>query len=134
MPSASLASVQPTQISLEPDLHPLYPTAAHTAVLLSSHSGLDPAQKAELVSHSLTRACVFGELSVIQYLLADPQAQAHVDLTIRDEDGLGLIGLTIHGFGAESDRDIEREECVRLLVQQGADLGPDIGKYHLFIV
>ncbi|KNZ78519.1 Dilute domain-containing protein C25B8.08 [Termitomyces sp. J132] len=42
-----------------------------------------------------------------------------------DEDGLGLVSLAIHGFGAESERDVEREECVRLLIAQGADLGAD---------
>jgi hypothetical protein len=114
--------------SPEPDLHPLYPTTAYVALLLSSHSGLAPVQKAELVAHCMARACVFGELSVLQYLLSDPQAQGYVDLSIRDEDGLGLISLAIHGFGAESERDVEREECVRLLIAQGADMSPDNGK------
>lgn len=70
---------------------------------------------------------MFGELSVLQYLVSDPQAQPHVDLGIRDEDGLGLVTLVIYGFGADSDRDVEREECVRLLIAQGADLGADKG-------
>ncbi|PFH50797.1 hypothetical protein AMATHDRAFT_60449 [Amanita thiersii Skay4041] len=112
-------------LSPEPDLHPLYPTTSYIASLLSSHSGLAPAQKAELVSHCLTRACVFGDLTILQFLLSDPQAQIHVDLGMRDEDGLGLVSLTIHGFGSESERDVEREECVRLLVAQGADMRPD---------
>jgi hypothetical protein len=111
----------------EPDLHPLYPSTAHIALQLSSHSGLSPDQKSRLVAHCLTRACVFAELSVLQYLLSDPQAQAYVDLGMQDEDGLGLVSLTIHGFGAESERDVEREECVRLLITQGADLKPDKG-------
>ncbi|KAK0198200.1 DIL domain-containing protein, partial [Armillaria mellea] len=97
-----------------PDLHPLYPSTAYIAVLLSSHSGLTPDQKAELVVHCLARSCIFGELSVLQYLLSDPQAQSYVDLGIQDEDGQGLISLAIHGFGAESERDVEREECVLL--------------------
>ncbi|KAF8898830.1 DIL domain-containing protein [Infundibulicybe gibba] len=112
-------------LSPEPDLHPLYPTTAQIAILLSSHSGLAPAQKRTLVTHCLARACVFGDLSILQYLLLDSQAQIHVDLTSRDEDGVGLISLTIHGFGAESERDVEREECVRFLIAQGADLTAD---------
>ncbi|KAG5722125.1 hypothetical protein E4T56_gene3764, partial [Termitomyces sp. T112] len=111
--------------SPEPDLHPLYPSLAYIASLLSSNSGLSPNQKAELVAHCLTRACSFGELIILQYLLSDPHAQPHVDLGMCDEDGLGLVSLAIHGFGAESERDVEREECVRLLIAQGADLGAD---------
>lgn len=112
----------------EPDLHPLYPSPGQIAHLLSPHSGLDPLQKAVLVSHSLSRACLFGDLSLLQYLLFDHQAQPFVDLGARDEDGLGLVSQSIQGFGAESDRDIEREECARLLIAQGADvLNPDEG-------
>lgn len=127
MASSSLRSVD---LSPEPDLHPLYPTTAHIAVLLSSHSGLTPDQKAELVRHCLTRACLFGELPILQFLLSDSQAQAYVDLGTRDEDGLGLVSLAIHGFGAESERDVEREECVRLLIAQGADTSPDLCEHH----
>ncbi|TFK77177.1 hypothetical protein BDN72DRAFT_830341 [Pluteus cervinus] len=123
MPSAS--SLQQSDFDPGPDLHPLYPSTPHIAVLLSSHSGLNPDQKAELVSHCLSRACAFAELPLLQHLLLDPQAQVHVDLNVRDDDGIGLVSLTIHGFGAESDRDVEREECVRLLVDQGADLSAD---------
>ncbi|GLB36057.1 putative DIL [Lyophyllum shimeji] len=118
-------SGQPLDLSPEPDLHPLYPSLTHIASLLSSNSGLAPDQRAELVAHCLARACVFGELVILQYLLSDPHAQVHVDLGMRDEDGLGLVSLAIHGFGAESDRDVEREECVRLLIAQGADLQAD---------
>ncbi|KAJ7596949.1 DIL domain-containing protein [Mycena floridula] len=118
-------SMQPLDLTPSPDLHPLYPTIPLLSEFLESHSGLSPDQKTELVRHSLYRAAVFADLSVIQFLLGDPQAQAFVDLGIRDEDGLGLVSLTIHGFGAETERDVEREECVRLLIAQGADLGPD---------
>ncbi|KAG5647640.1 hypothetical protein DXG03_008993 [Asterophora parasitica] len=118
-------SLQQLDLAPEPDLHPIYPSLTHIASLLSFNSGLAPAQRAELVAHCLTRACVFGELVILQYLLSDPQAQVHVDLGMRDEDGLGLVSLAIHGFGAESDRDVEREECVRLLIAQGADLQAD---------
>ncbi|THV07697.1 hypothetical protein K435DRAFT_825490 [Dendrothele bispora CBS 962.96] len=122
---ASPTSINSFDLDPEPDLHPLYPSTAHIAVHLSSHSGLNPDQKAELVRHCLSRACVFAELSVLQYLFTDPQAQSYLDLSICDDDGIGLVSLTIHGFGSDSERDVEREECVRLLIQQGADLGPD---------
>lgn len=68
---------------------------------------------------------------MLQHLLTDPQAQAHLDLSVRDEDGLGLVSSAIQGFGGDSDRDIEREECVRLLVAQGADMQPDNGSLTL---
>nr|GAT44119.1 predicted protein [Mycena chlorophos] len=112
-------------LEIIPDLRPLFPQTVYIAELLSANSGLTPDQRAELVSHSLTRACVFAELNVLQFLLADQQAQPYVDLGVRDDDGIGLVTLAIHGFGAESDRDVEREECVRLLISQGADLSPD---------
>lgn len=122
-------STQPIDLSPEPDLHPLYPTIAQISQQISSDSGLHPSQKAELIAHSLTRACAFGDISVVQYLLTDAQTQAYVDLGLRDEDGVGLISLAIHGFVGDSDRDVEREECVRLLVSQGADLTADKGEY-----
>ncbi|KAF9244617.1 DIL domain-containing protein [Melanogaster broomeanus] len=106
----------------EPDLHPLYPSPAQIANLLSPHSGLDPSQKTVLLSHCLSRACLFSDLALLQYLLTDHQAQPYVDLGARDEDGLGLISQAIQGFGSESDRDVEREECVRLLIVQGTDV------------
>ncbi|KAF9535373.1 DIL domain-containing protein [Crepidotus variabilis] len=112
-------------LSPEPDLHPLYPTVALVSTQISSHLGLTPEQKAELIAHSLTRSCAFGDLSLLQFLLSDPQAQAHVDLGNRDDEGVGLISMAIHGFGGDIDRDIEREECVRLLASQGADLSAD---------
>lgn len=124
-----MASTSLTRLDLspEPDLHPLYPTTAYISSLLTSQSGLAPTQRTELVSHCLTRSCTFGELPVLQHLLTDRQAQPYVDLGFRDEDGLGLVSLTIHGFGADSERDVEREECVRLLIAQGADMQADIG-------
>jgi hypothetical protein len=83
------------------------------------------------VAHCVTRACAFGDIAVLSYLLGDHEAQLYVDLGIRDEDGVGLVSLTIHGFGADSERDVEREECVRLLIAQGADVSADKGEYHL---
>ena len=59
--------------------------------------------------------------------MTEPHARVHLDLGVRDEDGLGLISLAIHGFGGDNDRDVEREECVRLLVTHGADMQPDNG-------
>jgi hypothetical protein len=121
------ASIRQLHFSPEPDLNPLYPTTSYIAPLISPHSSLSSPQRATLVANSLTRACVFGELSVLQYLISDPQAQPHLELGFQDEDGQGLVTLVIHGFGADSDRDVEREECVRLLVGQGAYIGTDKG-------
>ncbi|KAL4069680.1 DIL domain-containing protein [Scleroderma yunnanense] len=106
----------------EPELHPLYPSPNQVALLLSPNSGLDPSQRMELVSHCLSRACLFGDLSLLQYLLTDTQSRPYIDLGSRDDDGLGLVSQTIQGFGAESERDVEREECVRLLIAQGANI------------
>lgn len=114
--------------SPEPDLHPLYPTMPYISEQLSSHSGLSPSQRAELIAHCMSRACAFGDLQIIQYLLSDSNTQAYIDLSSRDEDGIGLVSAVIHGFGAESERDVEREECVRLLIAQGADVTADKGK------
>lgn len=115
----------------EPDLHPLYPSPVQIAHLLSPHSGLDPSQKAILVRHCLSRACLFGDFALLQYILTDHQSQQYVDLSTRDEDGFGLISLAVQGFGSESEREVEREECVRLLIAQGADVSDaDNGKWR----
>ncbi|KAI0361327.1 hypothetical protein OH77DRAFT_1417565 [Trametes cingulata] len=113
------SAIGPVDLTVEPDLQPLYPTPAQISDLLSPNVGLSPSQKAELVTHSLVRACVFADITLLSFLLSDPQAQAFVDLSKQDEDGLGLISIAILGFGSESERDIEREECVRLLVSEG---------------
>lgn len=81
------------------------------------------------MNHCMTRSCVFADLTVLLYLLADPHAQAYIDLGVRDEDGLGLISIAILGFGSETERDVEREECVRLLVARGADISGDSGMF-----
>jgi len=112
----------------EPDLHPIYPTTSQLSNLLSSQSGLDPTQKSELVRHCLKRASLFGDPSLAQFLLRDAQAQTFVDLSLKDDDGVGLVSLAIQGYGGDPDRDIEREECIRFLVSQGADLSADEGK------
>jgi Ankyrin repeats (many copies) len=124
--------LQQLDLSVEPELHPLYPNPVQIQPLLSANSGLSPLQKTELVVHCISRACLFADLAVLQYLVSDPQAQAYVDLGVRDEDGLGLVSLTIYGFGAESERDVEREECVRFLISQGADVNAaDNGEQQL---
>lgn len=127
--ASSSSPVSQMSIAVEPDLQPIYPTPAQLAHLLSPNVGLSPKQKAALVSHCLTRASVFGDFSLLSYILSEPQAQPHIDLGKQDEDGLGLLSILILGFGLESERDVEREECVRLLIAEGADVNqPDIGK------
>ena len=116
------SSFAPADFFVEPDLQPLYPTPTQISDLLSPNVGLAPSQKAELVTHCVLRACVFADISLLSFLLTDPQAQQYVDLSKQDEDGLGLISIAILGFGSESERDIEREECVRLLVSEGCDV------------
>ncbi|TFK92779.1 hypothetical protein K466DRAFT_539135 [Polyporus arcularius HHB13444] len=118
----SSSSLSPDDFVVEPDLQPLYPTPAQISDLISPNVGLAPSQKAELVTHCLVRACVFGDMPLLSFLLTDSQAQQHVDLSKQDEDGLGLISIAILGFGSENERDIEREECVRLLVSEGCDV------------
>ncbi|KAI0348366.1 hypothetical protein BDW22DRAFT_1385642 [Trametopsis cervina] len=124
--ASSSSAVSQVNITVEPDLQPIYPTPAQLAHLLSPNVGLSPNQKADLVSHCLTRACVFGDFSLLSYLLSEPQAQPYIDLGKQDDDGLGLVSTTILGFGSESEREVEREECVRLLIAEGADINlPD---------
>lgn len=114
----------------EPDLHPLYPVPNDVARLLSLGSGLSPDQKSTLVAHCMTRACVFADLSFFQYILHDPQAHPFLDLNHQDEDGQVYISVIIEGFGSDSERDVEREECVRLLITEGADVNvPDKGTF-----
>ena len=120
--ASSSESMGRVDLTVEPDLQPLYPTPSQLAHLLSPNVGLSPSQKAELVSHCLTRSCAFGDFTLLSYLLSDPHAQPFIDLGKQDEDGLGLISIAILGFGSEGERDVEREECVRLLVAEGADV------------
>lgn len=119
---ASTSTLPPVDLQVEPDLQPLYPTPAQISHLLSPNVGLSPSQKEELVAHCLTRACIFGDFALLSYLVLDPVTQAFIDLSKQEEDGLSLISITILGFGSDSERDVEREECVRLLVSEGADV------------
>jgi hypothetical protein len=105
----------------EPDLHPLYPEPQCVQRLLIE-PGLSSQQKQTLVEHSLLRACTFADLPLLSFLLSDLRPRPYVDLNLRDEDGLSLVSITIVGFGTVTDRHMEREECVRLLIQEGADL------------
>ncbi|EJD03989.1 uncharacterized protein FOMMEDRAFT_83167 [Fomitiporia mediterranea MF3/22] len=110
----------------EPDLHPLYPVPSEVARLLAAGTGLSPEQKSTLIQHCMTRACVFGDLTFFQYILHDRQAHPFLDLNHQDEDGMVYVSVIIEGFGSESERDVEREECVRLLIAEGADVNiPD---------
>lgn len=116
---------------IEPILHPIYPSSFQIASLLSPDFGLSPSQKSTLISHCLNRASVFADLSILHYILHDSVARASVDLNLQDEDGLVLISVIILGFGSDSERDIEREECIRLLISEGADVSvPDKGLYN----
>ncbi|KAG8950964.1 hypothetical protein FRC03_012690, partial [Tulasnella sp. 419] len=102
-----------------PDIHPLYPTPVLLQELLASE--LDIPQRQTLIAHSLLRAVSFGDIALVTYIIRDDQARPHVDLSIVDEDGLGLISQAILGFGEESEKDVEREEVVRMLISEGAD-------------
>lgn len=125
--SSLSSSLHDSAPSLEPDLHPLFPSPATLDPLVSTPN-LSRSQKQKLVQHSLSRACTFGDLTLLVYLLSDSDARQYVNLSVQDDDGLGLISVVILGFGAETERDIEREECIRLLVNEGADVNlPDKG-------
>jgi hypothetical protein len=110
-------------------LTPSLPTPGLLAVHLSSHSQLTDEEKLALVAHSLHRACLFGDQGLLTFLLHDPTVRPLVSVDTYDEDGISLASLAIQGFtpslepgDTDIERDVEREECVRLLVQQGADI------------
>ncbi|KAH7340418.1 DIL domain-containing protein [Rhizoctonia solani] len=109
-------------------LLPSLPTPALLAVHLSSDSKDTEDEKRALVAHALNRGCLFGDQGLLTFLLHDPAARALANLDAKDEDGVSLVSLAIQGFTPRleheenDERDVEREECVRLLVQQGADI------------
>ena len=111
----------------QPDLHPLYPTPSILSSQLSVSGTLTPEECATLVNHCLIRACVFGNLSLLTFILHDGRCNKWIDLEQRDEDGVTPIGVCIMGFRPHDDevdleREKEREECVRLLIRQGVEL------------
>ncbi|KAF8610615.1 hypothetical protein BDV93DRAFT_463648 [Ceratobasidium sp. AG-I] len=117
-------------------LTPSLPTPALLAIHLSSHSQRTDEEKRALVAHSLHRACLFGDQGLLTFLLHDPVARSLVSLDACDEDRVSLVSLAIQGFtpslepgDTDIERDVEREECVRLLVQQGAnvEIGDSLG-------
>lgn len=65
---------------------------------------------------------MFGDITLLTFLLHNSVSRNYVDLSVVDEDGLGLVSQAILGFGEESEQDIEREETVRMLIAEGADL------------
>ena len=69
-----------------------------------------------LVTHCMTRACVFADLSFFQYILHDPQAHPFLDLNYQGEDGLVYLSIIMEGFESEADRDVERQEYLCLLI------------------
>jgi hypothetical protein len=112
------------------DLHPLYPTPDYLSQHLSGSGTLSPEERTTLVNHSLARACTFADLTLLTFLLNDERCNKWVDLELKDEDGATLVSVCIMGFrGLEAqreehdvEREMDREECVRLLVKEGADL------------
>lgn len=122
---------QTIDLTPKPDLQPIYPTPSQVSVLISPSSSLTPAEKRAFVAHCLHRACIFGDLALLSYLLADPHVRPFVDLDVQDEDGFGPITTIIMGFGSDSDREVEREECIRLLIAEGADINhKDLGMIY----
>lgn len=105
----------------QPDLNPIYPTP-QTLVELLDGPALTIEQRRSLVAHSLSKAVLFGDIALLTFILRSSLTSNHVDLSVADDDGLGLVSQAILGFGEESDRDIEREESVRLLISEGADV------------
>lgn len=111
----------------QPDLHPLYPTPLILSNQLSVSSTLTPAECTTLVNHSLIRACTFGDLALLTFILHDGKCNKWADLELKDEDNVTPIGICIMGFrpndgDADLEREMEREECVRLLIKQGVEL------------
>lgn len=132
--SSALHNNPALALTPDPDLRPLYPSPATLDPLVSNPS-LSSSQKQKVVQHSLIRACTFGDLTLLVYILSDSDARQYVDLSLQDDDGLSLISNVVLGFGAETERDIEREECIRLLVNEKADVNlPDKGKQNNSII
>ncbi|KAG8858754.1 hypothetical protein FRB96_004891 [Tulasnella sp. 330] len=108
-----------SELSPGPDLYPLYPTAQGVDGVLNS---LTIDQRHTLAAHALSRAILFADIALLTYLLRTKRTRVLMDLSIKDEDGLGLVSQAILGFSQDIERDIEREECIRLLISEGADM------------
>ncbi|KAF8319361.1 hypothetical protein DL93DRAFT_2132412 [Clavulina sp. PMI_390] len=110
----------------ELDLSPPYPTPASLSQQFASKV-LSIDQRKSLVNHSLSRACLFADLTLLSFLLTNPISKPLLDLSAKDEDGLSIISQSILGFGDDSDRTVDREECIRLLISNGVSVDePDL--------
>ncbi|KAG8984303.1 hypothetical protein FRB90_005414 [Tulasnella sp. 427] len=107
--------------TLQSDLHPIYPTP-QTLVELLDGIALTDDQRSTIVAHSLSKAVLFGDIALLTFILRGSLTRNLVDFKVVDDDGLGLVSQAILGFGEESERDLEREEVVRLLISEGADI------------
>src|SRR5258708_9403053 len=103
------------------DLSPPYPTPASLTVQLTS-TVLSVEQLKQLVQHSISRACLFADLSLLNFLLESDVSKNYVDLNFKDEDGLCIISQSIIGFGEQNDCCVDREECIRALMSCGASI------------
>ena len=103
------------------DLAPPYPTAASLTAQLTS-SILSVEQLKQLAQHSISRACLFADLSLLNFLLESDVSKKYVDLNFKDEDGLCIISQSIVGFGEQNDSSVDREECIRALMTHGASI------------
>ena len=116
----------------ELDLSPPYPTVVSLLPQLSNKVFTSD-QRRSLVKHALGRASLFADLTLLTFILQHPLSKDLVDLTAQDEDGLNIISQSIVCFGEESDRSVDREECIRLLILHGAAIDtPDnsMGSAH----
>lgn len=112
----------------ELDLSPPYPSPTSLEHQLASKV-LSIDQLKSVLNHSLERACLFADITLLSFLLNHVPAKTLIDLRIRDEDGLCIISQCIQGFSENGDADIDREECIRLLVTHGASVSePDYCK------
>lgn len=112
----------------ELDLSPPYPSPTSLEhQLVSKVLSID--QLRSLLNHSLARACLFADLTLLSFLLNHATAKELIDLRAQDDDGLGIVSQSIQGFSENGDADIDREECIRLLVSHGASISePDYCK------
>ncbi|KAG9014801.1 hypothetical protein FRB94_008959 [Tulasnella sp. JGI-2019a] len=106
-------------LSPGPDLYPLYPTPQDIDGALDR---LTNGQGHTLTTHALFRAILFADMTLLTFLLRSKRTRKLLDLSMKDEDGLGLVSQAILGFSHDIEMDIEREECIRLIISEGADM------------